>query len=240
MIWFPCKQCGKTHGRGADQSGTLVFCECGHGNRVPWTSTAPEPPAPPPEPPALPPPPRWKPEPVPDLRNRWQRGREPIHTDPDRCFNHQDQPRTANCEACGQAFCAACVVGLGGRTLCGPCKDFRVRVARRPPQMSWLAIFSLVLALVVAGPFSFCLPFASANAQATGAGSAAVSAVFGVIALVLPLTAMVLGVLALREIETKPNVGGRPTALTGTIAGAVGVLWCLAVYVAIVIKQAGG
>ena len=116
----------------------------------------------------------------------------------------------------------------------------RQRVARRPPQLSWLAIFSCSLALVVAGPCSFCLSFAAVSAQATGGGSAGVSAVFGIIALALPLTALILGVLALREIETKPNVGGRPTALTGTIAGAVGVLWCLAVYVAIAIKQAGG
>jgi hypothetical protein len=174
------------------------------------------------------------------VRNRWQLGRKPIPTDPDHCFNHQVEPRTANCEACGQAFCAACVVGLGGRTLCGPCKAFRVRLARRPPQVSWLAIFSCVLALVVGGPFSFCLSFAAANAQVTGAGTPAVSAVFEVIALLLPLTALIMGVLALREIETKPNVSGRPTALTGTIAGAVGVVWCVAVYVAMAIKQAGG
>ena len=43
MIWFACKQCGKSHGRDEHLSGTLVFCECGHGNRVPWSSTVPEP-----------------------------------------------------------------------------------------------------------------------------------------------------------------------------------------------------
>ena len=56
MIWFACKQCGKRHGRAEHLSGTLVFCECGHGNRVPWSSTVAEPepeeaaPLPPPRP----------------------------------------------------------------------------------------------------------------------------------------------------------------------------------------------
>ena len=63
MIWFACKQCGKSHGRGEHLAGTLVFCECGHGNRVPWSSTIAEPepeeamPAPPPRP-RVPPTPR--------------------------------------------------------------------------------------------------------------------------------------------------------------------------------------
>ena len=46
MIWFACKQCGKRHGRAESLVGTLVFCECGQGNRVPWASTVPEPEAP--------------------------------------------------------------------------------------------------------------------------------------------------------------------------------------------------
>ncbi len=40
MIWFRCSRCGKTHGRGENLSGTIVFCTCGLGNRVPWSSTA--------------------------------------------------------------------------------------------------------------------------------------------------------------------------------------------------------
>ena len=40
MIWFTCKKCGKTHGRTETSAGTMVFCECGNGNTVPWESTA--------------------------------------------------------------------------------------------------------------------------------------------------------------------------------------------------------
>jgi hypothetical protein len=40
MIWFRCGRCDKTHGRGENLSGTIVFCTCGLGNRVPWSSTA--------------------------------------------------------------------------------------------------------------------------------------------------------------------------------------------------------
>jgi hypothetical protein len=40
VIWFACKKCSKVHGRPRSLAGTLVFCECSFGNRVPWASTA--------------------------------------------------------------------------------------------------------------------------------------------------------------------------------------------------------
>jgi hypothetical protein len=43
MIWFTCKKCGKTHGRAETSAGTMIFCDCGHGNTVPWESTSAEP-----------------------------------------------------------------------------------------------------------------------------------------------------------------------------------------------------
>src|SRR5438045_2911704 len=48
MIWFHCKKCGKTHSRPDNSAGTLIFCDCGSGNTVPWESTAAEPANPPP------------------------------------------------------------------------------------------------------------------------------------------------------------------------------------------------
>ena len=59
MIWFSCKQCGKTHGRPETAAGATIFCDCGTGLVVPWESTAAEPAAVPAE---LAPPPL---EPVP-------------------------------------------------------------------------------------------------------------------------------------------------------------------------------
>src|SRR5437764_9295277 len=66
MIWFACKQCGKRHGRAESLVGTLVFCECGQGNRVPWASTVPEPEAPPEPPPPASAPARPRPRPAPE------------------------------------------------------------------------------------------------------------------------------------------------------------------------------
>ena len=43
MIWFACKQCGKTHGRPDSAIGATIFCDCGCGLLVPWESTAAEP-----------------------------------------------------------------------------------------------------------------------------------------------------------------------------------------------------
>src|SRR5262249_4493976 len=40
MIHFACKTCGKLFERPDAAAGTLVFCDCGTGNRVPWESTA--------------------------------------------------------------------------------------------------------------------------------------------------------------------------------------------------------
>src|SRR5436309_12681516 len=78
MIWFSCRQCGKQHGRADNLAGTMIFCDCGQGLRVPWSSTIPEPevteelvPLPPPrETPALPAPddkPRVPPPPRPSI-----------------------------------------------------------------------------------------------------------------------------------------------------------------------------
>jgi hypothetical protein len=241
MIWFYCKQCGKTRGREESASGTLVFCECGYGNRVPWTSTAPEPASPPPVAPPDPMPPRqWQGDDAPAAPDRWRRGRAPVQMDPSRCLNHPDRPRTATCAACREAFCPACVVTLQGRTLCGPCKDYRARAVLRPPKTSALAVISCVMALGVAGPCSFCMPLTAVNGEAEGGLPPGPAVILGIVAAALPLTALILGLLALREIETKPNVSGRPVALTGTIAGGIGVLWCVMVYAAVVIKHGGG
>lgn len=243
MIWFSCKQCGKTHGRAEDLSGTLVFCECGQGNRVPWSSTAPEPDAPPrpaePPPPPRSPAPTPEPEPARAAPRAWRRGRPAVRPDPSRCFNHEDRPSSTTCEGCRESFCDACVVKLEGNTLCAPCKDYRARAASRPPRVSGLAIASCLLALLVAGPLSFCLPLSVVGMQDGGDSVTVAAPVFGMIAVALPLTALILGVLALREIETKRDVSGRPVALTGTIAAGVGLLWSLVVFAAVAFKHGG-
>src|SRR5206468_1042191 len=148
----------------------------GQGLRVPWSSTIPEPevteelvPLPPPrETPALPapddkprvpppprpsiplPPGRQEAEQLPRRRPKWRK------VNPAYCFNHDEAAATTTCGDCKLPFCAACVVGFKGKTLCGPCKNFRIRGATRPPRVSALAVVALVVALA-SGPLAFCL-----------------------------------------------------------------------------------
>src|SRR5690348_15493358 len=105
MIWFACKKCGKRHEQPADAAGSLVFCECGQANRVPWESTAPASEKRPPAEEDRPRPQRrrWadtddedEPEP---RRRRSARRRDPSH-----CLNHEDAVATDTCPDCGEAF----------------------------------------------------------------------------------------------------------------------------------------
>src|SRR5438874_9786727 len=115
MIWFACKQCGQRHSRPDDAAGTVVFCDCGKGNRVPWTSTEP---ADVPEPSAA----------EREDNDRPRRRRGPAERrDRGYCLNHPDTASEQTCADCGEGFCADCVVTLQGEVLCGPCKNFRIR-----------------------------------------------------------------------------------------------------------------
>jgi hypothetical protein len=243
MIWFACKQCGKHHGRAESLTGTLVFCECGQGNRVPWTSTVAEPaqpkePAPRPVPRAAPPPDeddrRPPPMDIPRPRRQLRPFRRP---DPNFCHNHDETAAEHTCDACRARFCSACVVTLQDKTLCGPCKNFRVRGLHRPGRASPLAIVALVLGLV-GGVISFVLGMAGATTS-TG-GGVAVGVSLCLIGLILPAAALVVSRFALRDVETKPNVRGRSLAMTGVTTALLGVMWCASVAVLLICKQVTG
>jgi hypothetical protein len=239
MIWFRCKQCGKHHGRAESLSGTLVFCECGHGNRVPWESTAEEPEGPPQEVPAapapaeaaeeVPPPP--PPPPPPRRAPRPPRRRNPAY-----CLNHDEAASEKKCDACREMFCAACVVALRGRTLCGPCKNFFVRSLDRPPRVSALALVAVAVGLI-SGPVTLCLSFAGIGQLASGEGSVGLTVFVSLASLLLPAAGLVLSGLALREVETQPRVGGRWLAMTAAAASLVGVLWTVTVAGLLAFKQ---
>jgi hypothetical protein len=234
MIWFACKQCGKHHGRAEHLSGTLVFCECGHGNRVPWSSTVPEP-----EPEvARPVPPRPRvsqdenrPEPERPRRTRERRRPNPAY-----CLNHEETAKEATCDACHGSFCSACVVTLQGKTLCGPCKNFRVRGMNRPARLAPLAVVSFVLALVVT-VVSLFLTFMAIGAEVSMEHGTVVAVVLCLVGLLLAGGEMFLGWLALRQIDSKPNLGGRALAMTGAAAGLVGVVWSATIAVFSIVKQ---
>jgi hypothetical protein len=242
MIWFACKQCGKHHGRAESLTGTLVFCECGHGNRVPWASTVPEPaqpkePAPRPAPRAAPPG-EDDPRPPLDFPRPRRQPRPFRRPDPNFCLNHDETAAAHTCDACRARFCPACVVTLQGKELCGPCKNFRVRGLHRPARASALAIVALVLALV-SGPVAFVLGLV-AGAQSSSGGSAGLGVSFCLLGLIMPAAALVVSHLALRDVESKANVRGRSLAMTGLTTALVGVTWCVSVAALVIFKQLTG
>jgi hypothetical protein len=242
MIWFACKQCGKRHGRGEHLAGTLVFCECGQGNRVPWSSTVAEPE--PEEALPAPPPPR-APDPLLDdtrserefLRPRRSRARR--RPNPAYCLNHEEAPKDAICAACHCSFCSACVVTLQGQTLCGPCKNFRLGGLSRPAHVSPLAVVAFVLALIctVVSLFLCFMAIGFAVKMESGLVGAIPCCV---IALFFAAGELIVSGIALRQMDRQPALGGRGLAMTGATAGLTGVVWATALAIFIVVRQLQG
>jgi hypothetical protein len=237
MIWFTCKKCGKTHGRGENSAGTMIFCACGHGNTVPWESTTAEPVAPPPVaaaprvpdlapiqfdpvtingPPSSAAPSKASsypvdPSRVEDEERPYRRGRAEKR-DPDYCFNHQRRPKVAACAECEEGFCQDCLVKFQGVLLCGPCKNFRSRRLELPPATSTVASASLIMSLVAGPPF-MCLFMASPGNPAMQ--------VLSYLSLLPQLLAFGLGLWALRDAERESKGGGQWVAVTGMTAAAL-------------------
>lgn len=243
MIWFACKGCGKRHGRGEHLAGTLVFCECGQGNRVPWSSTAAEPepeearPLPPPRP-RIPTPASDEERPEPELL-RPRRSRERRRINPAYCLNHEEIAKEATCAACHCSFCSACVVTLQGQTLCGPCKNFRIGGLNRPAQLLPLAIVAFILGLVSI-VVSLILSIVAVVASVVSETGIIVAIVCCLIAVVLAGGELVVGWLALRQIDRQPTFGGRSLAMTGATAGLAGIVWALGVVVFSIARQFQG
>ncbi|MHB1422700.1 MAG: hypothetical protein ACYC3I_05790 [Gemmataceae bacterium] len=251
MIWFACKQCGKSHGRGEHLAGTLVFCECGHGNRVPWSSTIAEPepeeaiPAPAPRP-RSPLPPRAEsrsPSPFPPYggeKGEWpRRSRERRRPNPAYCLNHDETAKEAACDACRCSFCSACVLTLQGQTLCGPCKNFRLGGLNRPARLSPVALVSFVLALICT-PVGVFLGFMAIGSSLKIEAGLVPALICCAIALIFAVGELVLSAFALRELDRQPALGGRGLAMSGAMAGLTGVVWSFTLAVFIVLRQVQG
>lgn len=238
MIWFACKQCGKRHGRGEDQAGTLIFCECGQGNRVPWSSTAAEPES---EEtlPTAPQRPRPNEDQPPAELLRPRRSRDRRQPDPGYCLNHNDAPKHAVCDACRCSFCSACVVELQGRTLCGPCKNFRLGALSRPLRLLPLAIVSFVLALICT-LVSLILCFIAIGLTMKLESGLAAALPCCAVALFFAVGELIVSGLALRQMDRQPALGGRGLAMTGAMAGLTGVVWALSLAAFIVARQVQG
>lgn len=224
MIWFSCTKCDQTLQRPDTSAGVLVFCDCGQGNFVPWESTRPAPRQPDPavELPAEPPPLRAVP-----VAEEQELAAAAEHTDeahdaqalalsrdPQTCFNHQDRPLQAACNDCGESFCANCLIKFQGSSVCGPCKNFRLRKSIKPHAMSVKAIFGVILALGCS-PVVMCLLPARGNDA---------SVIIGALGLVGQIVAVMLGSIALYETDKDPHLAGRPLAITTVLTGGLASL----------------
>lgn len=233
MIYFRCKQCGKSLERPPAAAGSLVFCECGQGTRVPWESTDPplaslaEEEADATVPPSV----------IPIAEEREadpEYARYPRvipQRDPHSCFNHPEADADQTCAACGLGFCAACVVRWRGETLCGPCKNFKIARLQRPPRLSVLAL-SALLAAVLTSPVGLCLTMMTAGMKAPAFIAIGVSAI-------PPLLSLVLGGAALHQVENNPNLTGRSLAMTAVVAAAVSVI-LIAIFAILIQRGVGG
>lgn len=230
MIWFACRQCGKTHGRSESSIGSMIFCDCGQGLSVPWESTvkAPEN-VPVAEAPVLP---KLEPltfEPVivsaasstyplqsppPAGTARSVRRTPGRSRDPNHCFNHENVPKSKTCADCELGFCADCLVTFQGQSLCGPCKNYRVRVMQRTPRAPALAKASLIVGLL-SGSMIFCL---------APLGRSWGNHFITMLALLPQIFALVAGILALRRLDAEARSGGKSYAITGIVTAAVTVL----------------
>lgn len=253
MIWFACKQCGKVHGRSEGSSGTTVFCECGQGNMVPWESTAQQPEKPPEipaaspgaaprlkpivfEPAAVPPPrpvpPRERdrvpPEPRMEPRTEGRsEGRAPEPgrrdrrgpRDPNACLNHDHKVKQNSCVDCGEGFCATCLVTFQGKMLCGPCKNFRIKLLQKPLQIATFAWLSVALSLVMA-LLILILPIGRSPLSIP-------SILWALLALAPQVGAVVLGILAWKQVEKDAGLGGRSLALTGMVTAGLMAVFIL-------------
>ena len=230
MIWYTCKQCGKTHGRPENSAGTMVFCECGTGNIVPWESTVAEPVQPVVPVAEVPGVPELAPltfepttskggssypaggAPAAEPPRRRSRGER---KDPAFCFNHQHVARAAACDDCGESFCAECLVKFQGVSLCAACKNFRARSLETPPSNTTLASASVVISLMTGMPLAFCMsPFINQSGVS----------VLSLLALAPQLLALALAVRALYLSEKESKYTSQAMAITGI---ATASLTCL-------------
>ena len=252
MISFACTKCGKRDTRPESQAGTLVFCACGHSNRVPWPSQESD--ARPESIPAARPRPVLEAEPVPEPRRVPRRvepvpdrpaapdvptfSRKPMRllgkVNPKYCYHHDDSPSETTCSACRLPFCSACVVALRDETLCGPCKNFHLAGMGRAERVLPLSIVSFVVALA-GGPVALILSLVGVGLVRTeGMVMAALS--LCLVGAALPVGGLVLARLAIRLIDKQAQSGGRSLATSCAGICIVELIWCASV-AALIIRQ---
>jgi len=105
----------------------------------------------------------------------------------------------------------------------------------RPARIPGLAVVAMIVGLV-SGPVTFCMTLVGAGPR----GSIFMAVALSLLGLLLPVGGMVVSWYALREIETKPNLGGRGLAMTGATTSLVGALWCATVAFLVIYRMTQG
>ena len=143
------------------------------------------------------------------------------------CLYHDESASEAICSDCKLGFCKLCLVHIQGQPLCGPCKNFRIAGLARPHRVLPLAVVSLVVSLV-SGPVTLILSLVAMGLH-IGEGDSRAAVGLCLLAVLLPAAGLVLAGMALRQIESRPQVGGRSLATSAACTALVGVLWCTTV-----------
>jgi hypothetical protein len=102
-----------------------------------------------------------------------------------------------------------------------------------------LAVVAFVLALV-STLVTLILSFTAIGITLTAERGIAVAIPCCVIALVFAIGELIVGGLALRQIEQQPALGGRGLAMTGALAGLTGVVWGFSLALFIILHQVQG
>ncbi|MFO0866605.1 MAG: hypothetical protein U0744_18525 [Gemmataceae bacterium] len=145
-----------------------------------------------------------------DRPTRGRRRRKHV-VDPNICFNHERTASKTVCRDCGVGFCEQCLVEFEGASLCGPCKNFRIRMVQQPHDMPGLAVLALLGALLTT-PFFFCLlPMGKQNAIP----------MLALLAILPEIGAFLAAVVVLSRLSKSGKTAGRSLALATIVASVV-------------------
>ncbi len=142
-----------------------------------------------------------------------------------KCAYHPSLDAVATCSSCGRAICSGCVVDTGERVICQNCLAARSRPsAVYGPRNNQMAIWSMALGL--GGWGVICLSFLLnlvVGILTFGIGSICLIPL-GLVPLVAWIVGVILGHRGINELNMPGNEeGGRGMAITGLIAGYVGL-----------------
>jgi hypothetical protein len=117
------------------------------------------------------------------------------------CKNHPGVAAVARCAGCAEAFCANCLVDIGGRQYCGSCKTMEAGAAGSMPEEATIpckeASEALTYSIVGLFCFGFILePIAlvkafkakqmiAENPRLAGSGKVTAAIIIGIVGLVL-------------------------------------------------------